>query len=103
MECVEYANNYFGSSVRGHGAQWYDNDATTHVSLQSGCVACWSGGPGGFGHVGVVESWDGSTMTYSDANYNLDGKVTRRTDITEAAMKRLFGKTFTFQGYVIPD
>lgn len=75
MQCVAYANNYFGSSVRGNGCDWYDNGSTSQVDLQSGCVACWSGGKEGYGHVGVVETWDGSEMTYSDANYKGDGKV----------------------------
>lgn len=105
MECVAYANQYFGSNVRGNGCDWYDNAATTQCKLQSGCVACWKGGSGGYGHVGVVESYDSKskTMTYSDANYKGDGKVITRNGITESEMKKLFGSSYTFQGYVIPD
>ena len=105
MQCVAYANQYFNSNVRGNGSDWYDNPATTPCSLRSGCVACWSGGTGGYGHVGVVEEWDPDTqtMTYSDANYNGDGKVITREGITVKQMKALFSSRYTFQGYVIPD
>lgn len=105
MQCVAYANQCFSSSVKGNGCDWYNNTATTQVTLRSGCVACWKGGSNSYGHVGVVESYDSKskTMTYSDANYNGDGKVITRKGITEAAMKKLFGSTYTFQGYVIPD
>ncbi len=103
-ECVEYANNYFGSNVKGNGSQWYNSSSVTQLDeIQSGCVACWSGGPGNYGHVGVVEEWNGKTMTYSDSNYGFDHLVIVRKKLTEAGMKRLFGSKFTFQGYVIPD
>ncbi|RPF42120.1 CHAP domain-containing protein [Hydrogenoanaerobacterium saccharovorans] len=103
MQCVRYVNKYFGSNVIGNGCDWYNSSATTQVSLQSGCVACWSGGVQGYGHVGVVESWDGSKMTYSDANYRGDGEVITRKNITEDEMLDLFGSSYEFQGYVIPD
>lgn len=105
MQCVTYANNYFGSSVRGNGADWYNSDDVKRLSgVESNCVACWKGGPGGYGHVGVVETYNEETgiMVYSDANYNMDGEIITRPDFTEEKMKKLFGSSFTFQGYVRP-
>lgn len=103
-QCVAYANAYFGSSLTGNGNEWYDSSSVTQLDeIQSGCAACWSGGKHGYGHVGVVEEWNGETMTYSDSNYKGDEKVIVRTDLSERDMKRFLGKTFTFQDYVIPD
>lgn len=105
-QCVAYAKKTLNpnSGITGNANTWYNN--TTYCTQLSGikskCAACWSGGTGGYGHVAVVESWDATakTMTYSDSNYKGDEKVIVRTGLTEAAMKKLFGSSYTFQGYV---
>ena len=104
-QCVAYAKKTIkpASGITGNANTWYTNSTyCTPVAIKSKCVACWSGGPGGYGHVGVVETWNSSTskMKYSDSNYKLDEKVIVRDGITVDQMKALFGSSFTFQGYV---
>lgn len=101
-QCVDFVNNQLGTSVRGHGGQWYTSSQTTPCTIRSRCVACWSGGPSGFGHVGLVYTWDEAsrTMNYMDSNYDNDELVHYRKGITEQQMKNLFGSSFKFQGYV---
>lgn len=95
--------------VTGDASTWYTSvprSMRSSVPTRFGCVACWSGGTNGWGHVGVVESMNGSLMLYSDCNYEYPenpGTVITHEDITEAEMKRLFGSSFSFQGYIIPD
>ncbi len=50
----------------------------------------------------MIEEWDEDEgiMNYSDANYYSDGKIVSRKGITETEMLKLFGSSFTFQGYV---
>ena len=108
MQCVEYAKSrikeltYVNSGITGNANTWYNQ--TYYVTQLAGpedeCVACWSGGANGYGHVGVVESWNGTTMDYSDANYDRKGTIIFRAGITETQMKNLFGSSYTFQGYV---
>lgn len=106
-QCVGYAKEKMKeltgieSSIRGNGADWYNSPNATKLSgIQSACVACWSGGSYGYGHVAVVESWNGNTMNYSDANYKGDEQIIYRYGITESQMKQLFGRSYTFQGYI---
>ncbi len=104
-ECVAYAANYFGKrfGVLKASQIWKADSVTQLSGPESGSCACWSGGSGGYGHVGVVEEWDSSseTMRYSDSNYDYPNKlVIVRDDITEKDMKALFGRSYKFQGYV---
>ncbi len=91
-------------SVSGNAGSWFNNAPMgKRYSTPSGqLVACWSGGSGGYGHVAVVESYNATTklMTFSDCNYNNDGKIITRPNITEKQMKNLFGASYTFQGYI---
>ncbi len=110
MQCVEYASlrikelSGFNSGITGNANTWYGN--TTYCKKLSSpatwSIACWSGGSQGYGHVAVIEEWDEDEgiMNYSDANYYSDGKIVSRKGITETQMLKLFGSSFTFQGYV---
>jgi surface antigen len=104
-QCVAYAKAMINpkSGIRGNANTWYTNAAySVKTQLKGKVVACWSGGKQGYGHVGVVQEYDPATkkMLYSDSNYKNDEKVIVRPDITEADMKRLFGSSYTFQGYI---
>ncbi len=104
-QCVRYANDYFGTTVYGNACDWYNSSQVTQLDgIESDCVACWSGGSHGYGHVGVVETYDPDTktMTYSDSNYRGDEEIIVREGITERQMKNLFGSSYKFQGYVRP-
>lgn len=111
MQCVEYARRKIkeltglDSGITGNASTWYGN--TTYCKKLSGpatwSIACWSGGGSqDYGHVAVIEDWDEDEgiMNYSDANYKGDGKIISRKGITETKMLKLFGPSYTFQGYV---
>lgn len=114
-QCTHYAWDKFLEltgvelPVTKDAAKWYGSvprSMRSSVPTSSGCVACWSGGSEGHGHVGVVESMNGDLMLYSDCNYEYPdnpGTIIVREDITVAQMKRLFGSTYTFQGFIIQD
>jgi hypothetical protein len=104
-QCVAYAKAALNpkSGITGNASTWYGNIGhSIKTKLKSKVAACWRGGAGGCGHVGVVESYDPKTkkMLYSDSNYREDEKVIVRPNITEAEMKALCGPTYVFQGYI---
>jgi hypothetical protein len=104
-QCVAYAKATLNpkSCITGNANTGYGNtEYCIKTRLKSKVAACWRGGAGGYGHVGVVESYDPKTKTmlYSDSNYREDEKVIVRPKLTEAEMKKLFGPTYVFQGYI---
>jgi surface antigen len=105
-QCVAYAKATLNpkSGITGNASTWYGNmEHCIKTRLKSQVAACWRGGAGGYGHVGVVEKYDLKTkkMLYSDSNYREDEKIIVRPDITEEEMKKLFGPSYVFQGYVM--
>jgi surface antigen len=105
-QCVAYAKATLNpkSGITGNANTWYGNtEFCIKTKLKSKVAACWRGGAGGYGHVGVVEAYDPKTkkMRYSDSNYQEDEKVIVRPNITEDEMKKLFGAKYVFQGYII--
>lgn len=103
-QCVIYAGSYFGETfgVQTAAQIWTANTVRQLSGPKSGCCAVWTGGSGGAGHVGVVESWNSTsqTMTFSDSNYDGDEIVYRNTGISQSTMKGYFGSSYTFKGYV---
>lgn len=103
-QCVIYVNDYFGDKVGVMTAAevWESSAVNQLTSPMSGCIACWSGGAHGYGHVGVVEFYNRNTknMIYSDSNRRGDELVIKNKNITEEKMKSFFGSSYTFQGYV---
>lgn len=103
-QCVIYVNNYFGKKLAVMtAAEAWNSSAVNQLSgPMSGSIACWKGGTGGYGHVGVVEFYNRNTktMTFSDSNRKGDELVIRKTGITEKDMKGYFGSSYTFLGYV---
>lgn len=101
--CVTYAGDYFGKKFGvEYAGQIPNSKAVTKLDgPKSGCCPVWTGGAAGYGHVGVVESWNSSTkkMDFSDSNYKEKDIVYRNTDITESTMKGYFGSTYKFAGY----
>lgn len=83
--------------------KWYTSVHRDYRSKMpaSPSVACWSGGT--YGHVGVVESWNGSTMDFTDRNFDEHGGTRNLTGITIEEMKADFGSSYTFQGFIVLD
>lgn len=105
-ECVTYAGmTYFGKRFNVNvAAEVYNASTVRKLSgPKSQCIACWSGGPTGAGHVGVVETWypDTETMDYSDSNFVMgEYKIKNRPNIPRTELEDICGSDFTFQGYV---
>lgn len=94
--------------VSGNAGNWYASSpwSRRYTFPASNTIACWSGGAGGFGHVGVIEKiYQDGSLDYSEANYDGDGTLSSADgQIKHFAsaddMKRRFGSSFTFEGYI---
>lgn len=96
-------------SVTGDASAWFNNAPMSkrYSTPSAQRVACWSGGPKGQGHVGVIEKvYSDGSFDYSEANFDgngifdatKDGVIIKCADLT--AMKARFGSSFNFQGFI---
>lgn len=83
-ECVSYAawkRHAIGRSVPmywGNAGDWYSRTNTSNP--QYGDIVVWPYGPGSpYGHVAIVESNNGSSITVSEYNYSPRGGFSTRT------------------------
>lgn len=81
---------------------WYDYNRDTGAfdygdTPEQGAVACWAYADGGSGHVAVVESVDGDTITFSNSAYSGDEFYVSTAPVDDPSNGM---DNWIFQGYI---
>lgn len=71
---LEVYGQGFGAASFGNAGDWFNNARARGLSTGStpkaGSIICWGGG--GYGHVAFVEEVSGSTVTWTESNYQFN-------------------------------
>ena len=83
---------------------WYDYNLENGVYAcgdipERGAIACWAYADGGPGHVAVVESVDGDTVTFSNSAYNGAEFYLSAAPVSDPSNGM---ENWIFQGYIYP-
>ncbi len=114
MQCTDYCRNRMEEvngvslpSGMGNAKDWYSKTLSApfkkSTSLKEKSVACFTGGPTGLGHVIFIESVDGSSFTFSEANCTIHSEGEEYSADSMSAYIKSHGSDMTFKGCIYVD